>query len=77
VKRFNSTAAAPKRGPGFVVPLAIAGVAGAAWYFYQYGTERPVSAAPKATLTNPEEWVDLKVSIPPPELELIAFEVGC
>jgi hypothetical protein len=72
-KRLNSTAAAPRKGPGFAIPLAIAGVAGAAWYFYQYGTERPVSAAPKATLTNPQEWVDFKVSNRHSELRLYLF----
>ena len=63
-QRFSSTVASPKRGPGVAVPLAIAGVAGAVYYcYYRSSVEKPVAATSKRTLTNPNEWMDFKVSI--------------
>ena len=65
-QRFNSTLnSSAKKGPGFVIPLGIAGIAIGAYYFYQNGQKMPVAAAvvqpSHPVLTNPNEWIDFKV----------------
>jgi len=60
LQRFNSSLPSAKKGPNFVIPLAIAGIAAGAYYFYKNGQEKPVVATSIA-LTNPEEWIDFKV----------------
>ena len=48
-----------------MVPLAIAGIAGGAYYFYTQGQKSPVAAATvqpsNPVLTKPDEWIDFKV----------------
>jgi len=48
-----------------VIPVAIAGIAAGAYYFYRNGEKSPVAAATispsNPVLTNPEEWISFKV----------------
>jgi hypothetical protein len=63
-QRFNSSIPNAAKGPNFVIPLALAGVAGGAYYFYSKGVNAPVAAAvqpPNPVLTDPNEWIDFKV----------------
>ena len=46
--------------------MAIAGIAAGAYYFYRNGEQSPVAAVAmtpsKPVLTNPNDWIDFKVS---------------
>ena len=63
-QRFNSTAAWPTKGPAAVVPLAVAGITAAVYYYYRASLEKPIAATSKPTLRNPNEWMDFKVGVP-------------
>jgi hypothetical protein len=69
-KRFNSSVpGGGYTGRNYIIPLAVAGIAGGSYYFYRSGVETPVAASfqpPNPVLTNPDEWIDFKVEPSPP-----------
>jgi len=64
-----------------VIPLALAGIAGGAYYFYRNGAAAPVAAAVQPShpvMTNPEEWIDFKLKAVTPinhNTKLFTFEL--